>query len=234
VVVCENKLYVVGGGDADGTAVASVEVYDFATETWSILPAPMPQGRTFINNAVVQHKGKVYVVGGFGGGEWLQSVAVYDIAAEAWSVLPAEMLVDRREHAAAVHGSKIYVLGGRDEGNTPLRSVEVYDIAAGEWNMVSGAMQVVRSRFAAAVHGDNLYAIGGYDDEDDQIMEVLALPSPLPWTPTRHSTFPNSFKRSVFTLMQCFVRTNALPDDVLFKIIWLFKRSAFKQQSLSP
>jgi hypothetical protein len=152
---------------------------------------------------------------------------VYDIAAEAWSVLPAEMMVHREsQHAAAVHGNKIYVLGGA-EGWTALRSVEVYDIAAGEWSMVSGAMHVARSRFAAAVHGDNLYAIGGYGTDVRHTMEVLALPSILPWTPTRHSTFPHSFKRTVYTLMHCFARTNALPDDVLFKIMWLLHRSAF-------
>jgi len=193
----------------------------------------MPQARTNISNAVVQHKGKVYVVGGHDEGDWLQSVAVYDIAAEAWSVLPAEMMVHRRNHAAAVHGNKIYVLGGADERWTDLRSVEVYDIAAGEWSMVSVEMQVARSAFAAAVHGDNLYAVGGDDDDARQTMEVLALPSPLPWTPTRHSTFPNSFKRTVSTLMHCFARTNTLPDDVLFKIIWLLLRTTFKQPALA-
>jgi hypothetical protein len=99
--------------------------------------------------------------------------------------------------------------------------------------MMSVEMQVARCSLAAAVHGDNLYAIGGYDAEADQTMEVLALPSPLPWTPTRHSTFPNSFKRTVSTLMHCFARTNALPDDVLFKIIWLFGRTTFKQPALA-
>jgi N-acetylneuraminic acid mutarotase len=75
VVVCEDMLYVVGGSDAEDIELASVEVCDFATETWSILPAPMPQAREYIINAVVQHKGKVFVVGGFDrGGEWLQSV----------------------------------------------------------------------------------------------------------------------------------------------------------------
>jgi N-acetylneuraminic acid mutarotase len=233
-VVCEDKLYVVGGQDAEDTVLASVEVYDFATETWSVLPAPMPQARTSITTAVVQHKGKVYVVGGRGGeGEDLQSVAVYDIAAEAWSVLPADMRVHRREHAAAVHGSKIYVLGGGDEEYTALRSVEVYDIAAGEWSMKAGEMHVARSRFAVAVHGDNLYAMGGFNTDARHTMEVLALPSPLPWTPTRHSTFPHAFKRTVGTLMHCFARTNALPDDVLFTIIWLFGRSAFKRAVLA-
>jgi N-acetylneuraminic acid mutarotase len=55
-VVCEDKLYVVGGGGAEGTVLDSVEVYDFATETWSILPAPMPQARTNIFNAGATQK----------------------------------------------------------------------------------------------------------------------------------------------------------------------------------
>jgi hypothetical protein len=29
--------------------------------------------------------------------------------------------------------------------------------------------------------------------------------------------------------MHCFARTNTLPNDVLFKIIWLLLRTAFKQ-----
>jgi N-acetylneuraminic acid mutarotase len=234
-VVCKDRLYVVGGYDAEGTVMDSVEVYDFATEKCSILPAPMPQARSGIANAVVQHKGKVYVVGGVDGGEWLQSVAVYDVAAEEWSVLPAEMLVHRENHAAAVHGSKIYVLGGGDEGYTPLRSVSVYDITAVEWSMLSVEMNMARCSFAAAVHGDNLYAIGGNRgiDTEAQHTEVLALPPPLPWTPSRHYTFPNSFKRTVSTLMHCFARTNSLPDDVLFKIIWLLLRTAFKQPALA-
>jgi hypothetical protein len=138
------------------------------------------------------------------------------------------MMVFRENHAAAVHGNKIYVLGGGDEEETTLRSVEVYDIAAGEWSTMSGEMHVTRRGFAAAVHGDNLYAIGGYVAAARHTMEVLALPFLPPWTPTRHTTFPNSFKRAVYLLMLCGVRSNALPDDILFKLLWLLDRSAFK------
>jgi hypothetical protein len=229
VVVCEDNLFVVGGWGEDYTALDSVEVYDFATETWSILPAPMPQARASIRNAVVQHKGKIYVVGGYGVWGRLQSVAVYEIAADEWSVLPVGMRITREYPAVAVHGNKIYVLGGRDENFTTLRSVSICDIAAGAWSTMPVEMNVPRLSFAAAVHGDNLYAVGGLASDARHTMEVLALPSPLPWTPTRHATFPNSFKWTVYTLVCCFARTNALPDDVLFKIIWLLLRSAFKQ-----
>jgi N-acetylneuraminic acid mutarotase len=239
VVVCEDKLYVVGGEAADDSVSDSVEVYDFAAETWSILPATMPQGRSDITNGVVVHKRKIYVVGGISDGEDdLRSLAVYDIVAEEWSVLPAEMVVTRRGCAAAVHGNKIYALGGEEgEEATSLRSVEVYDIATGNWSTMSTEMKLARAVCAAAVHGDNVYAIGGIVDDsadidDDRTMEVLRLPSLLPWTPARHATFPHSFKRTVFTLLCCFARTNALPDDVLFMIMWLLVRSAFKQPTL--
>jgi N-acetylneuraminic acid mutarotase len=234
-VVCEDKLYLMGGWDAENTILDSVEVYDFATETWSILPVTMPQARASIRNAVVQHKGKVYVVGGLnGGGGRLQSVAVYDVVAAEWSVLPADMMVNRNAyHAVAVHGNMIYVLGGMDEGFTALRSVEVYDIATGQWSMMPVEMTVGRCMVAVSVHGDNLYAIGGIGADAAHTMEVLVLPSPLPWTLTRHSTFPHSFKRTVYILMCCFARTNTLPDDVLFKIIWLLVRSAFKWPALA-
>jgi hypothetical protein len=233
-VVCEDKLYVVGGRDGNGNTIDSGEVYDFATKAWSILPAPMPHARTVIGNKVLQHKGKVYVVGGYRETVgWLQSVAVYDIATEAWSVLPAEMMLNRRFFAAAVHGNTIYVLGGMGEKYNAFRNVEVYDIAVGEWSMMSAEMQVARNMCAAAVHEDDLYIVGGRGTEAVHTMERIALPSLLPFTPARHSTFPHSFKRAVFTLVHCFARTNALPDAVLFKIIWLLLRSAFKQPTLA-
>jgi hypothetical protein len=96
--------------------------------------------------------------------------------------------------------------------------------------MLPVEMKVARAWFAAAVHGNNLYAIGGMGADAGHTVEVLELPSLLPWTTTRHSTFPNSFKRTVYTLLGCFARTNTLPDDVLFKILWLLDRSAFKQK----
>jgi N-acetylneuraminic acid mutarotase len=233
-VVCENKLYVVGGKDAEDNKLGSVEVYDFATETWSILPAPiLAESHSKISNTVVEHKGKVYVVGGdprerltFPHFSNLQRVAVYDIAAEAWSLLPAEMPCTRLNFAAAVHGNKIYVVGG-DDGWESMSSVMVYDIDGGDWSLMPVEMTSERGCLAVSVLGDNLYAIGGLDT-DEQTMEVLALPSPLPWTPTQHSTFPNSFKRTVYTLMCCFARTNSLPEDALFAIIWLSGRFAFE------
>jgi hypothetical protein len=181
---------------------------------------------------VVEHKGKIYVVGGQGRrhGESHGTLAVYTVADDEWSVLPAKMIVDRKFSSATVHGDQIYVLGGVDVNYNPVRSVEVYDIVTGEWSMMP-RMLGRRSHFSTAVHGDNLYAVGGFHSSG-HTMEVLALPSLLPWTPIRNNIFPQSFQRAVYTLMHCFARNNILPDDVLFKIMRLLLRSAFKPPSL--
>jgi hypothetical protein len=183
----------------------------------------------------VQHKARIYVIGGFTDDENLTSVAVYDIAAEEWSVLPTEVSYGRHIGAAAVHNNTIYVLGGSEDSaeESPSisnsRIVEVYDIAAGEWSVLPVEMKVGRNKFAAAVHGNHLYAVGGEGDDAGRSIEMLALPSLLPWIPTRHLTFPHSFKSTVFTMLCCFARTNALPEDMLFKIMRLVDRSAFAQ-----
>jgi hypothetical protein len=127
------------------------------------------------------------------------------------------------------------VSGGADyskEELTALSGVEVYDIRTGGWSLMPTEMTVARHRFAAAMHGDKLYAIGGEDHDARHTMEVLAPPSLFPWTPTHpHYLFPNSFKRIVYSLFCCFVRTNAIPYDVLFKIMWLLHWSAFFKHS---
>ena len=60
-----NKLYVVGGRNAAGSDVATLEVYDPTTDTW-VTEAPMPTARRGLVAAVVNDI--LYAVGGGGGG----------------------------------------------------------------------------------------------------------------------------------------------------------------------
>lgn len=52
VVAHGGKLYVVGGDDGAAN-LATVEVFDPAAETWSMLPAAMSVGRSYAGVAVV-------------------------------------------------------------------------------------------------------------------------------------------------------------------------------------
>ena len=73
----DGKIYVIGGWDAwnDPTPLATVEVYDPATDTWEG-KADMPTARGTLATAVLD--GKIYAMGGSLGGSSYSTVEVYD------------------------------------------------------------------------------------------------------------------------------------------------------------
>ncbi|HZN24510.1 MAG TPA: hypothetical protein VFB75_09800, partial [Burkholderiales bacterium] len=88
----------------------------------------------------------------------------YRAATNAWEDLPDQvnMPTPRQNAAAAVLGSKIYVIGGQDGTDQPRegRVVEIFDTATGAWS--TGPLLPKRRRFpAAAVLDGTIYVIGG-------------------------------------------------------------------------
>ena len=89
--------------------------------------------------------------------------------------------------AAAVLGSKIYAIGGRDAGQG-LGSTEVYDPAADAWQTADD-LPTPRDHLAAAVIGNRIYATGGrltsyarnmpVTEEYDPILDELSRRAPL-------------------------------------------------------
>src|SRR5258708_23000609 len=61
VAVLAGKIHVIGGRGLDAVTVATHEVYDPATGTWSEA-APLPKARDHM--AVVAVAGKIHVIGG--------------------------------------------------------------------------------------------------------------------------------------------------------------------------
>jgi hypothetical protein len=55
-------------------------------------------------------------------------------------------------------------------------------------------------------------------------VEVLAVPSPVRWSPAVHATFPLPFQAAVRILMLCCVRRDVLVDDVVFLILSMLER----------
>jgi len=130
--VVDDKLYVIGGAGIDRTPLTSVEVYDGASDSWTLVP-DMSYPRQDATCAVID--GLIYVVGGFDGKESLDSVEVLDPACGEWSRL-GDMCDRRQGCAAAAVNGVLYVAGGADvvvgsaNADVSLRtlnSAEVYD-----------------------------------------------------------------------------------------------------------
>ena len=121
VGVINGKLYVAGGRNAAGTAVATLHVYDPATNTWST-KAAMPSARFGAAGQVIN--GKLYVVGGTNAaGVVLAATLVYDPATNQWST-KAAMPTARTRLGAAVVNNQLYAVGGWV--TTDLAKVEQY------------------------------------------------------------------------------------------------------------
>ena len=84
-VVIDAKIYVIGGFDVNGNALATVEVYDTRNESWSSV-SPMPEGRD--HPAAAVYDGKIYVVGGYEQG-WRKatnSLFIFDPKSDEWTI----------------------------------------------------------------------------------------------------------------------------------------------------
>ena len=96
IAVLDGKLWAAGGFNSGG-ALASVEVFDPASNTWDATKAAMTTARR--GHALAVLDGELHAVGGTN----KTSVEKYDPRADSWSAVPGMALPDgRRGFAAAV------------------------------------------------------------------------------------------------------------------------------------
>lgn len=168
-VVLDGKLYVLGGMDANGTIVATVDAYDVAAGRWESR-APMPTPRS--SHMAVALDGLIYVLGGYEvtNGQTYRSstVKAYDPATNNWSAR-ANMGTGGASGAAAL-GGKLYVFGG-DDINGYRAIVEEYDPASDSWRHHSRLSQERQRHAAVALHG-RIYVLGGMDADGRPLATV--------------------------------------------------------------
>ncbi|HEY6213628.1 MAG TPA: kelch repeat-containing protein, partial [Vicinamibacterales bacterium] len=164
VAVVGGKIYAIGGATTDNVEIASVEIYDPATNTWDDATAdPLPSARSQFATVVVGSV--VYVLGGGNSGNPpLQTVDAYDTVSNTWSS-KAVMPTARSFFAAAAVGGKIYAFGD------PSGAVDAYDIAANTWSS-RAPMPHPRSALAAVAIDGLIYAVGGQNPTMTGIVDV--------------------------------------------------------------
>ena len=163
VAVAGNALYAIGGrtggSPCAGGALATVERYDIATNTWSTV-APLPSARSDL--AAVAHGGRIYVFGGCtNAGAVLADVDVYNPRTNTWSTAPADMPTARAAmYGAAKKGGTVYVVGGWAPASGQLTTNEAYKIASDTWS-ASLAMPSARAEMGVVGHGGRIFTVGG-------------------------------------------------------------------------
>lgn len=133
--VLDGRLYAVGGrrsshatGQGFELTIPEVDVYDFATNTWTPLPpsGDLPTERAGTTVAVLD--GRLLVLGGESGSQQPAhaEVEAFDPQTGTWTSL-APMQVGRHGTQAVVHEGNVYIAAGsKTRGAEEINSQEVY------------------------------------------------------------------------------------------------------------
>jgi hypothetical protein len=152
----DGRLLVVGGQETRHLALASAEVYDPTTKTWSTAGS-MSEARGLGHTATYLEDGRVLVVGGSG------TTEIYDPSTGTWSPT-GNMVEPRIRHSATLLGDgRVLVAGGLDptrSGEQETGSAEIYDPSTGQWSS-TGSMVQKHSRHNAALLRDGRVLVAG-------------------------------------------------------------------------
>jgi hypothetical protein len=151
------KLYLLGGYPESRVTARTVQVYDIASNSWSLGPQ-LPQPNNHGMAASVN--GKIYLIGGqtsdMSDQGYQNTVYELDPAVGQW-VTKAPMPTARGAGVAVVLDGKIYVAGGRPpHGN----DFAVYDPATNTWETLPN-MPSQRNHFTGVAIDGRVHFVGG-------------------------------------------------------------------------
>jgi N-acetylneuraminic acid mutarotase len=172
------KVLVAGGFNNAIGEVATAELYDPTTGTWT------NTGNLSIarhgHTATLLPNGKVLVAGGYNEVQTLAQAELYDPATGTWT--NTGHLNDTRGHhtATLLPNGKLLVAGGYIYTNGQsqyLSSAELYDPASGTWTL-TGSLTITRSSHTATLlPNGNVLVAGGRND--DRVLSIAELYDPL-------------------------------------------------------
>ncbi len=167
----QGRIWVVGGGNAFGTAgLNDVEIYDKTTNKWSSGP-PMPTGRGGLTAHSLAENWGLMVFGGSANTvePAEDTVLLYEFFGGTWYVKKSAP-TRRTLHGSALIGGeaflsgKVFLMGGMNPGEPVFSSVDMYDIYTDEWTSAVAPMLTARRAFPTAVVDKKIYVFGGNNE----------------------------------------------------------------------
>jgi N-acetylneuraminic acid mutarotase len=163
VAVLDGQIYVMGGRDANGNPLGTVERYDPVQDEWQTVArlrdprynaaATVLGGRILLTGGRALDDGQVVVT---------DDVEVYVPGEDDWESF--DSIQSRREgHGAFTVANQAYVFGGSSPSGSFLDGCEYYDIGEEEWHTYAPwTLGIPRAAFASAAMSGGVLVFGGF------------------------------------------------------------------------
>jgi N-acetylneuraminic acid mutarotase len=158
VTLSNGKVLVAGGIDNQNHDLASVELFDPQTGSWT--PAAALPFQVSGATMTLLANGTVLVAGGDTNRGVTTAAEIYDPAKGRWT-RTGPLGTPRKNHTATLlQNGQVLVCGGTPNGSDSLASAEIYNPATGKW-LGTGGMSVPRQDHAAALLNDGRVLLTG-------------------------------------------------------------------------
>lgn len=159
VAVLNGQVYVIGGREANGTALEVVERYDPVSDTWS--PVDSLSDARFNASATV-FNGQILLSGGRDDDDLTDDVEVYNPVDGNWESFDS-IQDDREGHSMFSDGTDVFVFGGLNENGQFRSDTEVYNEGTESWDDYPfWVLEPPRAAFAAIPVGQGVLIFGGF------------------------------------------------------------------------
>src|SRR5206468_2564017 len=166
------KIYRIAGRTITGTEI-HVEVYNIATNTWS-----MAANYPFANHHLMAAALGGYIYAG-GGNASPAKTWRYDPSTDTWDdAAIADLPAGRSAAASGVYNGR-WLLAGGDVNSATSNSVIAWDPATNTWSNLPNMVQA-RDTLAGATAGQSFYAVAGNNSSDNQQYTETGCATPTP------------------------------------------------------
>ncbi len=159
-LLADGRVLIEGGVNRAFSRLASAELYDPATESWSDAGS-MTVGRSN-HTATLLASGLVLVTGSLA--PTITPAELYDPVAGSWSVTGTPV-VDRRYAASAtlLPDGTVLVIGGGDLTGSYLTSAELYRPNTGTWELTGSLINKRAYHTATSLSNGDVLVVGGLE-----------------------------------------------------------------------
>ncbi len=166
--VLNGKIYVIGGINATGKSIDTVEVYDPGTDKWRNVSS-LPERRD--HAAAAADNGKLYVAGGYTDWKPSDKLFIYDLSTNKWQE-GKPMPTARGALTSEFINGTLYAIGGNS--TQPLNTTEAYNPQNNSWT-AKAPMPTAKHHIASAISDGKVYVFGGRQLDNSTSSFVISL-----------------------------------------------------------